>query len=382
MKIAIFTDTFLPQINGVVTHVVETVKELAKLGHSILIIAPKSKKNITIGKNVKIEYLSGLPALFYPDFVFTTPFSYQLLKKVKKFAPDIIHFHTPIMIGLNAILIAKYLKVPLVSTFHTYFMEPEYLRTAGFDRLNLDNNKLINNIGWQIAKIFHDLSDIIIVPAKFTKDDLINHGFVKPIIRINNGIKLPNKQNKMFNYNLGKYFLYVGRLSKEKNLDILFKAYRIFCQKNKNIRLIIVGDGPDKNNLMQSAYKKGLEQRIVFLGLIPHKKLLNSDIFTQAIAFVTTSTSEVQGLSIIEACSYKLPVIAVKTRSMNELITNNGILVDKNDIDAFADALKRIVLDDLLRRDLSLNSFAVAKIHLLSNTVKQLEKVYFSLIKK
>ncbi len=382
MKIAIFTDTFLPHVNGVVTHIAETIKIFAKHKHKVLIIAPHSEKiidKLNI-KGVEIKYISGLPALFYPDFKVTNPLNLEALKAVKKFNPDIIHFHTPFTIGFNAVMVSRYLKKPVVSTFHTYFMEPEYLRIVGFDRFNLDNSKLINELGWQFARFFHDQSDVIIVPSEFTKNDLIKHSFTKPIIKISNGITLPVKQKVSIAYPFDQYFLYVGRLSKEKSLDVLINSFVLFASDNKKTHLVIVGDGPDKNNLEQLVIKADLKDRVHFLGAIPHKTLLKSNIFSDALAFVSPSTSEVQGLSVLEAFSYGLPIVTIKSRAMTELVKNNGILCEPNNIDSFAKALKLVASNQNMQKKFSRESLKIAKEHLLEDSVKQLEKVYLSLI--
>ena len=163
MRIAVFTDAFLPQINGVVTHIIKTIEKFIDHNHKVLVFAPKPNKQIELNKLVKaqIEFIPGLPAIFYPDFYMTNPLSYRILKTVEKFNPDIIHFHTPLTIGFNAIIAAKYFKKPLVSTFHAYFMEPEYLKTAGLDKLGLDENN--NEIVFWCRRFIQNKINLLII---------------------------------------------------------------------------------------------------------------------------------------------------------------------------------------------------------------------------
>ncbi|KKQ24440.1 MAG: HAD-superfamily hydrolase, subfamily IIB [Candidatus Roizmanbacteria bacterium GW2011_GWC2_37_13] len=383
MKIAVFTDTFLPQVNGVVTNVIDLIKELSKKNHQLLVFAPKPSKKISfILKGVKIDHIGGLPAVFYPEFYFTNPISFQILKTTEKFNPDIIHFHTPITIGFNAIITAKYLKKPLVSTFNTYFMEPEYLRVVGLDRFGLDKNRFINRFSWQFARFFYDQSDIIITPSQFTKDDLIKHGFIKPVIKISNGINLPKKLKKPIKNHFGQYFLYVGRLSKEKNISLLITSFKKFSLFDQKTKLLIIGEGPEKNDLKKLVINFHLNNRVLFLGSITHDTLMESNYYSNALAFISASTSETQGLSILEACSFKLPIIAVKARAVTELFNNNGILCQPNNIGELADALKVMTSNENLRSKFSYQSLEIAKKHSLNTTIKELENIYMSLIKK
>ena len=389
MRIAVFTDAFLPQINGVVTHIIKTIEKFIDHNHKVLVFAPKPNKQIELNKLVKaqIEFIPGLPAIFYPDFYMTNPLSYRILKTVEKFNPDIIHFHTPLTIGFNAIIAAKYFKKPLVSTFHAYFMEPEYLKTAGLDKLGLDENKFINNIGWQFARFFYDQSDVIICPSKCAKKDLINHHFTKTLEIISNGLDLPNTKGSFLKafekIKLPKkYFLYVGRISREKSLDLLIKSFKKFTLINKEIDLVIVGDGPAKNDLEKFVASHSLKNRVYFLGAISHDSLMKSNIFPNALAFVSASTSETQGLSVLEACGFKLPVIAVKARALTELVKANGILCQPDSVNEFAKALETITKNFSLRKKFAQKSFQIASHHSLDKTISQLENIYISLINK
>ena len=130
MNIAIFTDTFLPNINGVVTFIIDYAKGLAKRGHKVLIIAPKTKKRnfVYLGENISFKFVRSINAYFYEGFRFTIPNTPILIRILKKFNVDIIHFQTQFTLGFEAILCAKLMKKPLVGTFNTFIAEPGYIK--------------------------------------------------------------------------------------------------------------------------------------------------------------------------------------------------------------------------------------------------------------
>ncbi|NTU73805.1 glycosyltransferase, partial [Candidatus Roizmanbacteria bacterium] len=270
-------------------------------------------------------------------------------------------------------------------TFHTYFMESEYLRTVGLDKLKLDNSKVISKGLWIYANMFYNQADLVISPSEFTKKDIIQNGIQPPVVVISNGIKLPlpKQTNTRKKFKLPKsYFVYVGRVSREKNLDILIEAFYQFSRENENTHLVIVGDGPAKRDVQKLIKQHRLGSRVHLLGMVPHEVLLNSNIYTEARAFATASTSETQGVSVLEAMSFGLPIIGVKARSLLELIKDNGISCEPNDIVGIARAMTLCVADEKQHEDMRRASLSLVRRHSLQQTVDQLEKVYLKVAHK
>lgn len=388
MKIAIFTDNFLPQINGVVTHIIESTKILRGRGHNILIFAPKPadpiKKQALPG--VKLHYLPAVPNPIYKDFRITLPLSLAVLNIVREFQPDVIHFHTPVTVGSSGIMVSKLLKIPLVGTFHTYFMEPEYLRVIGLDKVGLDTNLTINKIGWFYNNLFYNSADVVISPSQFTKKELLAHDLIRPIKVIPVGVSLNisgSKNTSIKKFRLPKlYFLFIGRISPEKNIDKLIEAFYKFSRNDTEYSLVIVGDGPAREKLQTLTKSYKLEQRVIFLGPIPHEILMKSNIIRNAIAFVTASTSENQPISILETLLFGLPIIGVKAKGIPELVSKNGILCEPDDTDQFSNALRTIATSPKLRSQYGRESLKSVKKYSMFNTVKKLESLYVSLLKK
>ena len=160
----------------------------------------------------------------------------------------------------------------------------------------------------------------------------------------------------------------------------MIKAFHIFSQNNKSADLVIVGDGPTKDELQKLVNDLQLSKRVYFLGRIEHQKLLRSNIYHQALAFVTASKSETQCISVLEAMNHGLPIIGVKSRALPELIKNNGLICKPDDIPALAQAFNLIVQNPKKRREFSINSLELIKKHTIEQTVKELGEVYKKLI--
>ena len=235
MRIAFFTDGFLPKYDGVIIAVLSLASELANQGNEILIFAPKPKKGVKItlpfdnkDKRVKTFLLPSAPALIYPEFRLASPDVAKVINELKKFKAEIIHFHTPLSIGLTGITAAKILNKPLVGTFHTYFMEPEGLRL-----FKLEKSKALKSFLWKFSNFLHDRANLSICPSRYVLTDLKKQGVKSPLVYIPNGIEIRDLAkvdilNIKKKYGLPKCnLLYVGRISKEKNLDILIDALAI-----------------------------------------------------------------------------------------------------------------------------------------------------------
>lgn len=386
MKIALFTDTYPPAVNGVAVHVSTLAEALAKQGHSVLVCVPGHSQPPQTA-SFQFYLFSSVPSLVYPDLRLTTPFSIKCLQVVRDFKPDVIHFHTPGTIGLNGVLIAKRLKVPIIGSFHTYFMEPEYLKLIALDKLHLHENEIIISLGWKISNSIYNKSDYVVTYSESTKLDLIHNGLKPPVKVINNNIHLDTTHIKVSHFTGYKslpknYFIYVGRLSKEKSIDKLIESFSQFAQENKTVDLVIVGDGPARSGLEDLTIAKRLDSRIHFLGMVDHSQLVHSDLVSKAIAFVSTSTSEVKPLSVIEAITLGLPIIGVNAKGMPELIQGNGIICEPNDKEAFAEALKTIVKNKELRNQFSKKSKEIAKANSSQETTQTIEEVYQYAIEK
>ncbi len=360
MKIAIFSDLFLPIIDGIVTSLEQLVLEFDRQGHEVFLVVPRVKgAPKKIGKNVIIYYLPSIPVIVHPTWHFSL-ISPRLIRTFKSFSPDVVQIATPANVGFMGIFLAKQQHLPLIGVFHTYFMKPEYLQVVGITR----GMRFVENLGWRFTQMVFGQCTIIISPAESVKKDLLAHKIKKEVVVCPNGLKintnvyiesLHEKIKKRFKITPTKTFLYLGRLSKEKNLANLIKVFYLLHRKEPDAKLLIVGDGPIRRELEQLVLLYDIHQSVVFLGEIKHEDIFRLGIFKLARAFVTCSTSEVQPMSLIEGLFFGLPIIAPRSQGMVDLVDQgrNGFLVKPGALNSFVKVMQTVLIDDLLHKNMS-----------------------------
>lgn len=385
MRVALFTDTYLPQVNGIITFLLNLSKGLAKKGHIVYIICPKFPNNLNqeefIHKNVKIIRVNSIPAFFYPEFKFTSPFSFKLYKFLKQEKIDVIHFQTPISLGIEAILISRLLKVPLIGTFHTNIADPAYLKHLGL------NNKLMEKISWSYCRFYYNQCDLITCPSNATREELLNNGFKQPLKIISNGIDFSifdNKDSKNIKEKYSKnkkLLLYVGRIAHEKNLFYLLECLKLVLKKIPNVNLLIVGGGPQFNDVKNKVKELGLDNNVIMTGSIDHKILVKSGIYGAADLFVTASPTETQGITTLEAQVNGVVCLGVNKGGIKDLIKDgyNGYLVELNDKKDFCDKIIKLLKDKELYSKMKKNTLKEIQNHDINMVIKSMEKEYLAL---
>jgi 1,2-diacylglycerol 3-alpha-glucosyltransferase len=218
------------------------------------------------------------------------------------------------------------------------------------------------------------------------KDELVAFGVKKPIVVIPSGVDLEKfgKQKKGFlrkktGIQKGKILLYVGRLGNEKSVDFLIKAFQKVHDKDPLANMVLVGDGPEKENLKQLTKVLNIERNVYFTGLIDQKDI--SKVYTDASVFVFASQTETQGIVILEALASGLPVVAINDAVYDGIIKNkmNGILVS-NDTDQFANECLSLLNTPSYRRRLSEHAQKSGQKFSVAKTAQALENLYKKLI--
>lgn len=386
MKIAFFTDTFHPAVNGVVTALSGLAAELGKEGHEVAVFSPKPSRDQVVewhAPDVNLYPITSLPALIYPDVRIgaMTPRSFL---RLRKFRPDVIHVMTPAFVGIEGVVGGNLLSVPVVGTFHTYFMEPEYLRILRMERFGTVSKAL-----WAYSVGFYNRCERVVVLSGGAADQLRANGLKRQIDIIPNGIELKSIQKKVVGtgkeckarYRLGSnVLLYVGRLSKEKDLEVLIEAFALVEKRMPTVQLLIVGGGPMFDDLHQLVVSKGLSGKVIFTGTIPSQELLQSGVHESASLFCTASTSEVQPMSVIEAMAVGLPIVGVRAKGMIDLVKDNGALVTPGDAEGLSMEMEKFLKDPKLREKAGQESVKMAARHAVRKVAKEHEKVYSRLI--
>lgn len=392
MKIAIFTDAFSPQINGVVSYVLDLATILTSIGHNVIVFAPKPKRGFKLNLTTfpfQVILLPSLPALFYPDLRITIPSLPKILFHLRKFKPEIIHVQDPFTVGSEGLMAAKILKISTVITFHTFFMDEKML-----ENIKLDGKvaSVINGPIWHLTSYYHNLADAIICPTHTAQDELMKHGLKKPSTVISHGINLSfvkhqskeeidNKRKKLGINPEDLVGIFIGRLAADKSIDILVKAWKKVADKIPKAKLLVIGSGPLEHELKLSVRQLKLSSNVIFAGKMERKEIFESGFLQIGNLAVTASKIENPSYSILESMAYGLPVVAVAMRGIPEIVNEqNGILVPPDDPEAFASAVIEIFKDTQKLKKLSIGSSMKAQSFDINKTVRQLEKIYENLI--
>lgn len=333
MKILITSDMFTPAVNGVVTSTLNLIKGLKEDGHDVRILtlsdsAFEKKEN-------NVYYMPALPlGAIYPEVkVMLPPVLNILMEELVDWNPDIIHSQCEFSTFIYARMISKRTGAPIVHTYHTVYENyTHYLcpsktigRKAAIKFTN-SISKHVTNMIVPSGKMYRMLSDyeisapLTIIPTGINTDKYLNADKSK-------------RDTLRAEYGIGKdefILLYAGRLAKEKNLEEILDF--LADSRLNNLRLIIVGDGPHRETLEDKCKENGIENRVIFTGMVSPEKI--EEYYLIGDVFVSASQSETQGLTYIEAMVSGLPLLCREDECLTDVIENgtNGYLYkDKED---------------------------------------------------
>ena len=370
LKIGLFSDTYAPQINGVVT-VIQTMRRLLdELGHEVLIFAP--------------TYADAKPEEGVYRFAsFTYPFHkesrvvipYKRRTSAVFEALDVVHSHTPFSLGLLALWVAKRYKKPHLHTYHTLFTEYRH-----YVPLPLRPTRVMAE---RISATFCNRCDAITAPSQKMREELLRYGVKKKIYLLPFGPDLSAFQNPPLwepRHALKisprtRVLLFAGRLGAEKNLLFLLRAFKRMTQLKQDLCLIIAGDGPQRQELEEHVTALGLSDRMLFTGYLDHAKLI--DLYKAADLFVFASKTETQGLVLVEALAAGTPVVAVGAMGVLDIVTHgeSGLLVEEDE-EVFARAVVGLLGDPEKLRTMRKNALKRAYELSAQAAVQKLVGVY------
>lgn len=327
MRIGIFTDTYPPYINGVSTSVVMLEQSLRKKGHQVYIVTVNAD-NLTYKYENEdhIIRIPGIPIGIY-DYRLTGVYPLRVINKIKKWNLDIIHSHTEFGVGTFARIIAKQFDIPLVHTYHTMYEDYVHYITKGYF---LGPSKKIVEY---LTKFYCDKTATeLIVPTKKAYDlfkekykvdrnvHIIPTGIeIERFYKENNDIKKVEELRRKLNIQKDDFIiLFVGRLGEEKSVDVLIEGHSELIKKHKNVKLLIIGDGPDMEKFQKMVKKLKLQNNVIFTGKVPWIEI---PIYYQlATIFATASKTETQGLTVIEALAASIPVVCVEDEAFKTTV--------------------------------------------------------------
>ncbi len=317
MRVALITETFLPNVNGVVTTLCRLLEHLRDHGHKALLIAPETNQTSYAG--AEIIQLRGVPLPAYPELRLTPP-QPGLTAQLRRFQPDIIHLAGTMALGVAGRHAARQLGVPMVGAYHTDF--PAYTAHYGLG--------FLRNLAYRYLRWVHNSCALTLCPSLATINDLRTHGFRR--LRLwSRGVDTerfhPRHRNEAWRTSVGaspdeRILLYVGRLAPEKRLDLLVDV----LPRLPHTRLVLVGDGPARPIL---------EQRLAgasahFCGYLRGESLATA--YASADLFVFPSDTETFGQVIQEAMASALPVVAARAGGAIDLVRDGrtGVLFQPN----------------------------------------------------
>ena len=363
MKIGIFTDAYEPHISGVTTSIKMLKTALEKMHHEVFIVTANLDNNKFIydDKN-RIIYLPGIKTGIY-ETKLTGIYSKKAMKIIKNWHLDVIHSQTEFGIGYFSRIVAKKLNLPIVHTYHTLYEDYVHYVTHGHF------NNLAKKLAIKITKYYCEKKcDELIVPTDKIKDLFINkYNISQPINVIPTGIdidkfKLTSNMKKEIESIKKKYKIKdtdfiigsVGRIAPEKSFDKLLYNIKEMIKVNTNIKVMLVGGGPDLDNLKELTKKLHLEDYIIFTDKVNYD--LVPAYFNTFNVIVSFSKTETQGLTIIEGLAASKPTICIEDDSFKAMIepNYNGYLF-KND-NEFKDYIFKLMNDKKLYKDMSTNA--------------------------
>lgn len=380
MKILLATDTYFPHVNGAAYFTRRLAYCLRARGHTVAVIAPSvSFKNTrdNVG-GVSIYGVWSLPVFFYRKFRFSLPPIFirrRIRTIIDEFNPDIAHLQGHFFISRTVLEEAKAKRIPVIATNH--FM-PENL--VHYLHLPESVTNLIIKWAWHdFAGVFNK-ADYVTTPTK-TAASLIQHRLRSPVQAISCGIDIkrfnPNNDGEHLyeRYRIPRrpILLYVGRLDREKNLDLALRAVAK-ASSDVDFHFVIAGNGTERTVLENLAKKLSIASAVTFAGFVPDEDLAN--LYAIAQCFIIAGTVELQSIVTMEAMASGLPILAADALALPELVHDgdNGFLF-KNE-DALAGKIKIIFSDQNLRKRLAEKSLEFIAAHDIDNVISSFEKLY------
>ena len=348
MKVAVFTDTYPPFINGVSTSCYNLVQILKSHGHDVIVVAPKT----TDGKTELIDgviRMAGLELKKIYGYRLTNFYERKVMKMLKDFGVELIHNQTDFGVGQCANICARRLKVPMVYTYHTAYEDYTYYLVRGLmDRVT---KKVLRGYTRFNARQCQEF----ITPSGKTKEYMRSIGSDIHINVVPTGIdfslfdekNIDKERQKKFKEEHGikentKVFLLLGRVAKEKSMDYSIRGFAMYVKKHPEVdaKLIVVGDGPQKQELELLTHELYIAEKVDFIGKVPASEVPFyyhlADIYTSA------SITETQGLTFMEAMASGVIVLARFDTNLSDTIADGQTGFFFTDEESFVEKVERI----------------------------------------
>jgi glycosyltransferase involved in cell wall biosynthesis len=368
MRIALFTETFLPKVDGIVTRLCHTVEHLQRNGDQVLVVSPDG--GLTEYKGAKIYGVSGFPLPLYPELKLALPRP-SIGVALEKFQPDLIHVVNPAVLGLGGLYYAKVMQLPLVASYHTHL--PQYLHHYGLG--------MLEGVMWELIKVSHNQAQLNLCTSTAMVQQLREHG-IERLDLWQRGVDIETFYPELASLEMRSHLsqghpespllLYVGRLGAEKEIDRI----KLVLDAIPDARLALVGDGPHRSALEK--HFAGTPTH--FVGYLTGKEL--GSAFASADAFIFPSRTETLGLVLLEAMAAGCPVVAARSGGIPDIVTDgvNGYLFDPTDEEGAIKATQRLLDNHEERETLRQNARMEAERWGWAAATRQLQNYYRSVV--
>lgn len=349
MKIAFFTETFLPKVDGIVTRLTKTLPHLVAAGDEVLIFCPEGAPENYMG--AQVVGVPAMPLPLYPELKLALPRP-AVAEALERFDPDLVHVVNPAVLGLGGIWLAKTKGYPLVASYHTHL--PKYLEHYGMG--------MLEPLLWELLKAAHNQASLNLCTSTAMVGELSEKGIQHTALwqrGVDTELFRPALRSEAMRARLldgrsdtGKLLLYIGRLSAEKQIERI----KPVLDAMPDARLALVGDGP---------YRQQLEKIFAgsatnFVGYLAGEELASA--YASGDAFLFPSSTETLGLVLLEAMAAGCPVVGANRGGIPDIVTDgmNGCLYDPEGSDGGAASLiaavRRLLGDGAAHQNLRLNA--------------------------
>lgn len=362
MKIALVTDTYHPQINGVVSSIDTLSKEL-KTEHEVYIFGPTE-----VGST---KSFSSIPFPLHPDYRIALVRPNNLVEAFRENDIEIVHVHTPISLGAAGLRAARKLNLPSIGTFHTLLTEYTHYISENL-------SPLLRKIGWKYLSWFYSYFDTVTVPSKPIKEVLERQG-IEDVKVIPNSVDI-NRFSPKESVSDGNCVLFVGRVGKEKKLEVLIDAAVRLRKKHPKTKFRVVGKGPDKEYYEKLVEKRDLSENFVFEGYVSESELIKA--YRGCDIFAMPSDTETQGLVVLEAMACGKPAVGANARGIKDVINHgeDGYLFEPGKSKSLSTYLSRLLENRELRLEMGKRARGEAKEFSAEKIGEKWIRLYSSLI--
>ncbi len=384
LRVAMFTNNYLPFIGGVPISIERLRRGLQKAHDSVMIIAPRYKDQPSNEDNV-LRIPSLLAMGEKREFRLANIFLKRIRNRVRIFQPDVIHLHHPFWLGSLGLYIARRLKVPAIYTYHTRLEHYAHF-------VPLPGNLFRNLISHALIKRFANKCDGVIVPTYSTEEYLRMIGVKTPTYVQPTGIEYQRFQEvsedsvdqlreaqKLTDETV---FVSVSRLSNEKNIDFMIEAMGALKQRtDQPFRFLMIGDGHQHDRLQEKIDQLDLNDRVTLVGSVPPEDM--ATWYHLGDVFLFASKSETQGMVILEAMAAGLPVVAVRSSGIDDVVRQdyNGYKTPENQ-DQWCDRVQQLLEDGSLRQTLSENALSFAADYSVEQFARDVREIYATTLAK